>query len=253
MKIGEKIKKYRNIKNITQSELSDKSGISRSHIASIETGKYNPSLETLKKLAHALSISLESLTSENQGSDEGLYILVDKLIKATANKKLSWENKKETDLKDDETAMITYFGEKLFSCHKKFNSKPKGFYTDPKFFWMQELSLEVEEIVKLGIQHGAYLEEIYICYDIVNMSVYALFLVEDSITNAKILYLGYKKRNEMHILGADIIELQNEKKPELVSNKIATNLRDLRLIAQASSPGGSDLIESLIESLDFEN
>lgn len=253
MNISEKIKNYRKIKKMTQKELSEKSGISRSHIASIETGKYNPSLDTLKKLAQALTISLESLTSDMESSDEGLFKLVSKLIKATENKKLNWSRAHETDVREGEIPIISSFGNQLFNLHKNFKSKPKGFYSDPKYFWQQDISLEVQEIINLGIKYGAYFEEYYITYDIINESIFTLILIEDDDTEAEILYLGYKKFNtdDYHVLGADIVSLK-EKRPRLASNKIATNLKDLRLVIKASSPGSADLIDELIESLDFD-
>ncbi|WP_039278695.1 helix-turn-helix domain-containing protein [Clostridium botulinum] len=50
------IKKYRLMKNITQSQLARKSCISRSYLSEIESGKKIPSKEVASKLGSALKI-----------------------------------------------------------------------------------------------------------------------------------------------------------------------------------------------------
>lgn len=59
--IGDKIKNYRKIINITQKDLAEKSGVSESAIRYYETNKRNPKLETLSKIADALGISINDL------------------------------------------------------------------------------------------------------------------------------------------------------------------------------------------------
>ncbi len=55
----DKIRKFRNQKGISIVQLSADSGISRSHLFYIETKKTVPSLETLSKIAKAMSIELK--------------------------------------------------------------------------------------------------------------------------------------------------------------------------------------------------
>lgn len=45
--------------NITQQELSKRTGIDRTDISRIETGNANPSLRTMKRLANGLNMNLE--------------------------------------------------------------------------------------------------------------------------------------------------------------------------------------------------
>ena len=59
--IGQKIKKYRKLRKLTQEELAIKTGIQRANIARIETGKHKPYLETLEKIAQALKMPVASL------------------------------------------------------------------------------------------------------------------------------------------------------------------------------------------------
>ncbi|MFT8343752.1 MAG: helix-turn-helix domain-containing protein [Clostridium beijerinckii] len=67
MTIGDNIKEYRKLKNITQQELSDKTGVSISAINKYENNKREPKTEILKKIAKALDVSLGTLAdSENE-------------------------------------------------------------------------------------------------------------------------------------------------------------------------------------------
>lgn len=61
MNIGQKIKKIRKEKNITQRELGERMGISQQQIAQYENGKLKPKLETIGRIADALEISRNTL------------------------------------------------------------------------------------------------------------------------------------------------------------------------------------------------
>lgn len=67
MDIGTRIKRLRKEKKMTQVELASHAEISRSYLADVEAGRYNPSLETLSKLALALKVEVSSLFSDNAG------------------------------------------------------------------------------------------------------------------------------------------------------------------------------------------
>jgi len=61
-KIGESIRKLRQQKKISQDRLSKEADLALNTIVKIETGENsNPTLETLKKIAKALDISLDKL------------------------------------------------------------------------------------------------------------------------------------------------------------------------------------------------
>ncbi|MDN5331041.1 MAG: hypothetical protein PWP45_266 [Tepidanaerobacteraceae bacterium] len=55
--VGYKIKKIRQERGITQAELAKKAGVSAGLIGQIESGKVEPSIKTLEKIASALSLS----------------------------------------------------------------------------------------------------------------------------------------------------------------------------------------------------
>ena len=59
-----KLRAIRLLKNMTQQELAESSGVSRTSVSLIETGAIEPKIITVKKLAHALDINWKSLLDE---------------------------------------------------------------------------------------------------------------------------------------------------------------------------------------------
>lgn len=64
--IGKNIKKFRNQSRMTQLQLAEKANISRSYLADVENGRYNVSLDVLKRIAGALNVSTARLLGEEQ-------------------------------------------------------------------------------------------------------------------------------------------------------------------------------------------
>ncbi len=60
-KLGENIKKLRLAKGLTQGDLCRKLEVDRAYMSNIESGKKNPTLSTLEKIANALGISSSEL------------------------------------------------------------------------------------------------------------------------------------------------------------------------------------------------
>ncbi|MGD6773361.1 helix-turn-helix domain-containing protein [Staphylococcus simulans] len=65
MKFGQNIKQIRMRMNMSQSELATKMEISRSYLSDIENGNKNPSINTVKKLADSLGLSVTDLFNDN--------------------------------------------------------------------------------------------------------------------------------------------------------------------------------------------
>lgn len=65
MSIGEKIKQYRKEKGLTQIALATKATISRSYLADVENGRYNPSIEVVRSIAAALNIPTDVFFKED--------------------------------------------------------------------------------------------------------------------------------------------------------------------------------------------
>ncbi len=59
--LGNNVREVRQRKNLTQQELADECGVSRPRISEIESGEYNPSVETIEKIAQELGVSMARL------------------------------------------------------------------------------------------------------------------------------------------------------------------------------------------------
>ncbi|MGP1568710.1 MAG: helix-turn-helix transcriptional regulator [Peptoanaerobacter stomatis] len=55
------VKKYRQLKNLTQEELAQKVGVRRETIIRLETGKYNPSLKLAMDISKILETPIETM------------------------------------------------------------------------------------------------------------------------------------------------------------------------------------------------
>lgn len=63
-RFGRHLKSLRTSRNWTQVELAEKIGIERSMVANYERGVHYPPVPTLRKLAHALDVSLDRLLGD---------------------------------------------------------------------------------------------------------------------------------------------------------------------------------------------
>lgn len=68
--IGLFIRSYRTANNESLQSLADRSGVSRSMIAQVESGQKSPTIMILAKLADAMNISLEDLVKNPKGLHE---------------------------------------------------------------------------------------------------------------------------------------------------------------------------------------
>lgn len=59
--IGQKIRAVREQSNLTQDQLALMVGIGRSYLAKVESGKRNPTVDFVEKVAKGLGITLEDL------------------------------------------------------------------------------------------------------------------------------------------------------------------------------------------------
>lgn len=84
MDIGQKIKKIRKEKNITQRKLGERMGVSQQQIAQYENGKLKPKLETICRIADALEISHNTLFEAMDPHEKGVLLKYD-LIELVKN------------------------------------------------------------------------------------------------------------------------------------------------------------------------
>ena len=61
MRIVNKVKQYRKAARMTQSQLEERSGVSRQTISDIETGKHDPTISVALLLARALGVKVDNL------------------------------------------------------------------------------------------------------------------------------------------------------------------------------------------------
>lgn len=61
LKFGEKVRKERMKRGLSQEKLGFETGLDRTYISGIERGERNPSLNNIGKLAKALKVSLSDL------------------------------------------------------------------------------------------------------------------------------------------------------------------------------------------------
>lgn len=70
MTVGERIKKIRLEKGMTQKEVAEKCGINDANIRKYESGRQNPKLDTIEKIATALEVSPSELLDWNREIDD---------------------------------------------------------------------------------------------------------------------------------------------------------------------------------------
>lgn len=69
-KVIDKYIQCRRNKNMTQAELSRRTGITRTNISRFESGKYNPSLDIMVKIATALDMDLDILLENHDTNND---------------------------------------------------------------------------------------------------------------------------------------------------------------------------------------
>jgi transcriptional regulator with XRE-family HTH domain len=73
-RIQDKIKKLRKNKGLAQKQLAEMVGINTTHLSRLETGRYQPSVEVLKKLADTLQVTTDYLLSDTDDEAEEIRI-----------------------------------------------------------------------------------------------------------------------------------------------------------------------------------
>lgn len=60
--LGERVRERRQKRGLTQEELAHRAGLHRTYMTHVETGRVNPALDTLARLALALECDIADLT-----------------------------------------------------------------------------------------------------------------------------------------------------------------------------------------------
>lgn len=96
---GEKLSYLRRIKNITQDELGNILGFSKNAISSWESGRTEPDLKTINKIANYFQVSIDYLIGEEEKED------VEKLRSALKEIGLLNKNNNDMTIEDFEKAI----------------------------------------------------------------------------------------------------------------------------------------------------
>lgn len=73
--VGGRIRELRTKQGITQEKLAERAGISTRHISDVECGRRNLGVDSLSKIASALSVTTEHLLrGQTQGNEYGLIL-----------------------------------------------------------------------------------------------------------------------------------------------------------------------------------
>jgi transcriptional regulator with XRE-family HTH domain len=91
MSIGKRIRKRRQILEMTQQELAEAIGVTPQHISAIEQDKRDPSLSSLAQLAEELGVTIDYLVTGKESviTDTIPAIKGDKKLKLKAKKALT--------------------------------------------------------------------------------------------------------------------------------------------------------------------
>lgn len=145
MSLGENIKEIRKKKGYTQKQLAEKLGTSPQNLAQYETGKRQPKLETIKKMADALECNVSDLDDSIPEKFQPKYFDVRKYITAI-NKESIFKNfpdlqfSVEDSIEDDD---IDHFWEWLEKNGIKFTD------TDMTICGIDDFCIEMDKKVYL--------------------------------------------------------------------------------------------------------
>lgn len=105
MNAGKTIARLREEKGLSQTELADKSGVSRVMIGKYERGDAVPSIEAAKKIADALDVSLDYLVGEgiNSTFDKKTLKRFQEIAELESSKKQVLFDLIDTYIRDDKT------------------------------------------------------------------------------------------------------------------------------------------------------
>ena len=139
MTTGEKIKRARLDKGLTQKELGEKlGGISQQQIGQWETGKANPKIETLKRIADALQVGLWEIIELDEMDLETLKQEVPKMTSQLTPEGLEIFNSLPIETLNSDEPLPDNYQE----LHQK--EQEEAAKRAPKFFFYDEKGNKIE-------------------------------------------------------------------------------------------------------------
>ena len=132
MTLGEKLKEARKQACLSQEQLSEKLGVSRSAVAKWETDNGIPDIENLKALSRLLNVSVDYLRDDGEAIDE---LILREPYSLSEYGKGSKFTKKDRVVRDKfpDAEIHTLLGEKKLTKSEKVIDNALGFLTDAPF------------------------------------------------------------------------------------------------------------------------
>ena len=155
MKYYEKIKMLRVNQHLTQADIANKIGVTKSAIAMYEKGEREPSLETIKKIAELLNVDMNYLFNSSEAThseDDELMYKIDKPVEKAAqfcdrlSEALSLRNTKPAVLsyktRISESALSHYIAGHYVPKFEKLNKIAYALHVSPE--WLQGYDVPME-------------------------------------------------------------------------------------------------------------
>lgn len=126
----DRIKELRRALDLTQDEFGGRIGITKSSISTMESGRSNPSEQTLRSMCREFGASYVWLTTgegsmfENGGDDAALHVMVDRVM-ASENERVKQIFKNLGDFTEDDWRQVNAVLDKLLAGMRPWEDKKK--------------------------------------------------------------------------------------------------------------------------------
>ena len=126
----DRIKELRRALDLTQDEFGGRIGITKSSISTMESGRSNPSEQTLRSMCREFGASYVWLTTgegsmfENGGDDAALHIMVDRVM-ASENERVKQIFKNLGDFTEDDWRQVNAVLDKLLAGMRPWEDEKK--------------------------------------------------------------------------------------------------------------------------------
>jgi XRE family aerobic/anaerobic benzoate catabolism transcriptional regulator len=94
--LGERTRRLRARSGLTRRELAKEADVSERHLANLETGVGNPSVQILRQVAHALNCSVAELVGD-EGDESADWLLIRDLLRSRSAEELADARRALTD------------------------------------------------------------------------------------------------------------------------------------------------------------
>ena len=126
----DRIKELRRALDLTQDEFGGRIGITKSSISTMESGRSNPSEQTLRSMCREFGASYVWLTTgegsmfENGGDDAALHVMVDRVM-ASENERVKQIFKNLGDFTEDDWRQVNDLLDRLLAGSRPWEDEKK--------------------------------------------------------------------------------------------------------------------------------